>query len=80
MSINIGSVDERERSTAEVADQIRGILRNYPQIRKGIVTEGGGMMGGASSIKIEVYGYDFEKTDAVEDSRKRRVLAGYIVP
>ena len=75
MNINIGSVDERERSTAEVADQIRGILRNYPQIRKGIVTEGGGMMGGASSIKIEVYGYDFEKTDAVAREIQSKILA-----
>ena len=75
MNINIGSVDERERSTAEVADKIRGILRNYPQIRKGIVTEGGGMMGGASSIKIEVYGYDFEKTDAVAREIQSKILA-----
>ena len=74
MNINIGSVDERERSTAEVADKIRGILRNYPQIRKGIVTEGGGMMGGASSIKIEVYGYDFEKTDAVAREIQSKIL------
>ena len=75
MNINIGSVDERERSTAEVADQIRGILRNYPQIRKGLVTEGGGMMGSASSIKIEVYGYDFEKTDAVAREIQSKILA-----
>lgn len=65
MNIDLGSVDERERSTAEIADVVRGVLANYPQIRKGVVTEGGGMMGGASSIKLEIYGYDFNKTDRI---------------
>ncbi len=74
MNINIGSVGERKRGTSEVCDQIRGILKNYPQIRKGIVTEGGGMMGGASSIKVEVYGYDFEKTDKVARELQAKLL------
>ena len=66
MNLNLGSVSERSRSTAEIADQIRGIIRNYPEIRKAIVTEGGGMsMSGASSVNVEVYGYDFEQTDEV---------------
>ncbi len=74
MNINIGSVGERKRGTSEICDQIRGILKNYPQIRKGIVTEGGGMMGGASSIKVEVYGYDFEKTDKVARELQAKLL------
>ena len=75
MNVNIGSVSERKRGTSEIADQIRGILRQYPQIRKGIVTEGGGMMGGASSIKVDVYGYDFEKTDAVARELQSKMLS-----
>ncbi len=74
MNLNIGSVSERERGTSEICDQIRGILKNYPQIRKGIVTEGGGMMGGASSIKLEVYGYDFEKTDRIARELQGKLL------
>ena len=74
MNMDLGSVSERKRGTAEICDQIRGILRNYPQIRKGIVTEGGGMMGGATSIKVEVYGYDFEKTDKVARELQAKLL------
>ncbi len=74
MNIDLGSVDERERSTAEIADIVRGVLANYPQIRKGQVSEGGGMMGGASSIKLEVYGYDFSKTDAVAKALQAQML------
>ena len=74
MNMDLGSVSERKRGTSEICDQIRGILRNYPQIRKGIVTEGGGMMGGATSIKVEVYGYDFEKTDKVARELQAKLL------
>lgn len=64
MNINVGSMSERERSTSEIADVIRGILRNYPEIKKAQINEGGGM-GGASSIDVEVYGYSFETTDRI---------------
>jgi hydrophobic/amphiphilic exporter-1 (mainly G- bacteria), HAE1 family len=74
MNMDLGSVSGRKRGTSEICDQIRGILRNYPQIRKGIVTEGGGMMGGATSIKVEVYGYDFEKTDKVARELQAKLL------
>lgn len=65
MNINIGSMTTRERSTADIATEIRKILRNYPELHKVQVTEGGGGMGGASSIKVEVFGYDFETTGSV---------------
>ena len=63
--IDCGSMEDRERSSFEIADIYRGILESYPQIRKFNVTEGGGGAGGSSSVKLEVYGYDFAKTDAV---------------
>ena len=64
-NIDIGSVDTRERSCGEIADLMRADLREYPQVKKFNVTEGGGGMGGASSIKLEVYGYDFLTSDRV---------------
>ncbi|MBE6231943.1 MAG: efflux RND transporter permease subunit [Bacteroidales bacterium] len=64
-NVNIGSMEERERSQAEIADVIRGILADYPEFKKVKVTEGGGGMGGASTVDVEIYGYDFETTDRV---------------
>ena len=74
LNINIGSMEDRERSVSEVTDQIRGILRHYPEIRKANVTEGGMGMGGASTVKVEVYGYSFEETDAVAKALQARML------
>ena len=74
MQINLGSMEDRERSSFEIADIIRGILRNYPEIKKGIVTEGGMGMGGASTLKLELYGYDFDATDRMAKELQTRML------
>jgi len=65
LNINIGTSSTRERTSAEIADVVRGVLSRYPEIHRATVTEGGGGMGGASSIVVEVYGYSFEETDRI---------------
>ena len=74
MNVNIGTSSTRERSSAEIADVIRAIVRSYPDIRRATVTEGGGMGGGASSVKLEVYGYDFATTDRVAKEIQAKML------
>ncbi len=64
MNMNIGTSSTRERTASEIADVVREVMAQYPEIRKAMVTEGGGM-GGASIVKLEVYGYSFEETDMV---------------
>ena len=73
MNLNLGNVASRNRTTSEIADQVRGILRNYPEIRKATVSEGGGM-GGASTVALEIYGYSFEETDAVAKQMQAKML------
>ena len=74
-NINIGSMEDRVRSQSEIADVVRGILADYPQFKKVKVTEGGGMgMGGASTVDVEVYGYDFETTDRVAKAIQEKML------
>ena len=74
-NINIGSMENRERSNADIADVIRGILADYPEFKKIKVTEGGGGMGGASTVDVEIYGYDFETTDRVAREVQSKMLA-----
>ena len=74
-NINVGSMEDRVRSTAEIADVVRGILADYPEFKKVRVTEGGGGMGGASTVDIEIYGYDFETTDRVARELQGKMLA-----
>ena len=75
-NINVGSMEDRVRSTADIADVVRGILADYPEFKKIKVTEGGGGMGGASTVDIEIYGYDFETTDRVAKEIQTKLLQG----
>ena len=73
-NVNVGSMEDRVRSTGEIANVIRGILANYPEFKKVRVTEGGGGMGGASTVDLEIYGYDFETTDRIARELQAKML------
>jgi Cation/multidrug efflux pump len=74
MNLNLGSMEDRERSASEIADIIRKDMKEYPEIKKGTVTEGMGGVGGATSVVLEVYGYDFDETDKVASEIKAKML------
>ena len=74
-NVNIGSMEDRERSQSEIADVIRAILADYPEFKKVKVTEGAGGMGGASTVDVEIYGYDLETTDRVAKEIQQKLLA-----
>ncbi len=73
-NINVGSMEDRERSSGQIADVIRGILKDYPEFKKVRVTEGGGGMGGASTVDVEIYGYDFNTTDRIAREIQAKML------
>ena len=70
MNVNIGSMENRKRSTSEIADLVRADLKLFPEINKATVSEGGMGPGGRSSVQLEIYGYDFDETE--EAARKYR--------
>ena len=63
MNVNIGSMEKRKRSTTDIADVIRRDLAEYPEVTKAMVSEGMGGIGGAASVQVELYGYDFSVSD-----------------
>lgn len=65
MNMDLGSMEDRDRSISEIADVCRAILADYPELKKVKVTEGESGQGGASTVDVEIYGYDFETTDRI---------------
>ena len=64
-NIDLGSKEDRLRSSSDISDIIRGIISEYPSVKKFQVTEGNGGMGGAPKVELEIYGYEFETTDRI---------------
>lgn len=75
MNINLGSMEDRKRSSSEIADIIRADLKEYPEIHKGTVSEGMGGIGGAASVAVEIYGYDFQTTDRIANELRDKMAA-----
>lgn len=78
MNIRLCNPSERKRGIVEIASLMREDLKHYPEFKKTLVNVGGsrgGSMSGQSSLKYEIYGYDFESTDSVAQSVKNLLLS-----
>ncbi|MCS2892178.1 efflux RND transporter permease subunit [Parabacteroides faecis] len=75
MNVNLSSVGDRERGLIEICDMMRKDLAEYSEIKEYKVLAGGqsGSMGGENAVDIEIYGFDFAKTDAVAADLSRRL-------
>jgi HAE1 family hydrophobic/amphiphilic exporter-1 len=68
--------EDRKYSIYEIADHLRKELDNMPELYKYTVSPGGGggMMGtGASTVDVEIYGYDLAQTDQIAGELKTRL-------
>ena len=78
MNIRLCNPSERKRGIVEIASLMREDLKHYPEFKKTLVNVGGsrgGSMSGQSSLKYEIYVYDFEATDSVAQSVKNLLLS-----
>lgn len=78
MRVRVVDIKERDRSVFEIADQVRGILKRFPDVLQYTVsTSNGGSMGG-NSVDVEIMGHDFNVTTrlAHEIAQKARQIPG----
>lgn len=68
-------VDERERTVWDIADEMRDIVKTFPEVVTfNISTTGAGMgMGGESNVAVEVFGYDFNTTNRIAEEFRQRL-------
>ena len=67
-------MENRKRSTSEIADLVRADLKLFPEINKATVSEGGMGPGGRSSVQLEIYGYDFDATEEAARKYRQKML------
>lgn len=77
LNMRMRTVDlkERDRSVFIMADQIRGILKSFPEVLEYTVStssSGGGF--GSNSVDVEVIGHDFNITGAIAQEIARQAL------
>lgn len=74
MRLRCSKKGERKRGIDEIAENVRQIVAQHPEVIDYQVTSGGMMMGGSSNnVSVEIYGYDFDQTNRVAAELKRRI-------
>lgn len=74
-NVRMVGLKERTRSMFAISDSIRKDLDEMPEVKKATVIAGGGMnmMGGQSTLDVEVYGFDFANSDIVASELKAKI-------
>ena len=63
---------ERERTIWQIAEEIRGVLNQTPEVVDYTVSTSSGMGGNSSNtVDVEILGYDFDKTNALAEEYKQ---------
>ena len=77
INFNMSFVPLTERSIglADICDQMRKDIKNFPEIARSNVKlgGGGGGMGGQATASFEIYGYNFEVTDSLAKQLARQL-------
>ena len=75
-NMRLTDVEGRERSIYVISDLLRQDLDGIPEIRQYTITPGGamgGMVGGAATVDIKVFGYDMDLTNTVANDLKEKM-------
>ena len=75
-NMRLTDVEARERSIYVISDLLRRDLDGIPEIRQYTITPGGamgGMVGGAATVDIKVFGYDMDLTNTVANDLKEKM-------
>lgn len=65
LNMRLSDVEKRKRSDVDVSEQIRQFIGTLPEVITYTVTTGGRVFGGTSTVDVEIFGYDFDKTNAL---------------
>jgi len=75
LTLRLADVKDRKRSDIDIAEEIRAYLKTVPEVINYSVTTGGMTMGSTSTVDVEIYGYDFDETNALAQEVKTRCVS-----
>ena len=73
LTFRLADLKDRKRSVFEIADGMRADLKKYPEIINYNVSTSDGGFAGSNTMDVEIFGYDFDKTNFVAAEIKARL-------
>jgi hydrophobic/amphiphilic exporter-1 (mainly G- bacteria), HAE1 family len=73
LTLRLKDIKDRKRSDVEIAEEVRAYLKTIPEVINYSVTAGGmNMSSGASTVDVEIYGFNFDETNKLAQEVKTR--------
>jgi HAE1 family hydrophobic/amphiphilic exporter-1 len=73
LTFRLADLKDRKRSVFEIASGMRADLKKYPEIINYNVSTSDGGFAGSNTMDVEIFGYDFDKTNRVAAEIKARL-------
>ena len=74
--MRLAPIAERERSVWDIAAEMRAEIAALPEvINFSVETAGQGMGGTSNTVDVEIYGYDFDVTNAIAEEVRKKLAA-----
>lgn len=61
-NVRLVSPEDRDKSIWDIAEEVRLLIKDIPEIIKYNVSAAGGSMMGGNNVDVEIYGYDIDQT------------------
>lgn len=74
LMMRLDDVDQRQRSVWDISDAMRADFKQLPEIVTAVFTTSNNMMGGAATVDVEIYGYDFNTTNSLAEQVRTKLL------
>lgn len=73
MSIRLVDLEERTRSVWDISDILRREISQLPEIINFTVSSSSSGMGGSNTVDVEIFGYDFDITNALAEEVRQKL-------
>jgi HAE1 family hydrophobic/amphiphilic exporter-1 len=74
--MRLNDVEERSRSVWDIADEMRAEIDKLPEVVNYTVsTSNQGMGGTSNTVDVEIFGYDFDVTNALAEEVRQRLVS-----
>ncbi len=67
LMMRLKPLEERQRTVFDIADDLRDKLAQIPEIVSSSISTSSQMLGGSNTVDVEIYGYDFDVTNAYSE-------------
>ncbi|MBN1987388.1 MAG: efflux RND transporter permease subunit [Prolixibacteraceae bacterium] len=75
LTMSLVDIEYRERSVFDIADDLREQMAQFPEIVTASISTSTQMLGGSNTVDVEIYGYNFDVTNAYAEKVLERLRA-----